>query len=87
MSADERDFDPFPEPLSIAELRAGHAAHVVPEFDGADALVRLSDLSTDYGHDAATMRVKADGSATLGCGCHEAVVDGDSILGLRPAAA
>ena len=79
-------YDPFPEPLSIAEIRAGHVAHVLPEHADTPALLRLGHGMREGRPYFSTMRVYPDGSVTAGPGL-EPVIDGDLILGFRPVAA
>lgn len=77
------DYDPFPEPLSITKIRADHVAHVIPEAIDDDAVFRFMGMHLDRAPlSAMTMRVKADGTVTT-CPCHEVVINGDLILGLR----
>ena len=71
--------------LSITNMRERFAAHIRPEYAGEPARLKVMDVP---GHDApftaADVMVHADGSVTC-CECHVPVVEGDLILGLRPA--
>ena len=68
--------------LSITNMRERFAAHIRPEFAGEPARFKVMDVP---GHAAPlAVRVHADRSVTC-CKCHVPVIEGDLILGLRPA--
>lgn len=80
MAVTEAGIDPLPDPIQIAESREIHHAHVRAEFRDTPVRYRLFEAD---GHDAVDMLVHADHSVTVGCGCHEPVIEDGVILGLH----
>ena len=80
MAVTDAGVDVLPDPVRIAEARKIHHAHVRAESKDTPVRYRLFEAD---GHGSVDMLVHADHTVTLGCGCHEPVIEDGVILGLR----